>query len=83
MTCLCQTEIELIFSTHTSTLPHQINQLSIHIPKMGIIAVAGGTGSVGRTIVDALVARATHKVIILSRTVCTRVIPCPPLHPPD
>ncbi|PKY03465.1 NAD(P)-binding protein [Aspergillus campestris IBT 28561] len=35
---------------------------------MGIIAVAGGTGSVGRTIVDALVARATHKVIILSRT---------------
>ena len=50
---------------------------------MGTIAVAGGTGSVGRTIVDALVARATHKVIILSRTVCTRASPCPPLHAPD
>ncbi|KAI9035940.1 NAD(P)-binding protein [Aspergillus affinis] len=35
---------------------------------MSIIAVAGGTGSVGRTIVEALTATAKHSVIVLSRT---------------
>ncbi|PLB49880.1 NAD(P)-binding protein [Aspergillus steynii IBT 23096] len=34
---------------------------------MGIIAVAGGTGSVGRTIVEALIEHGKHKVIVLSR----------------
>ncbi|KAK1147810.1 hypothetical protein N8T08_000323 [Aspergillus melleus] len=35
---------------------------------MGIIAVAGGTGSVGRTIIEALTATAKHSVIVLTRT---------------
>ncbi|KAE8382383.1 hypothetical protein BDV26DRAFT_288664 [Aspergillus bertholletiae] len=34
---------------------------------MRIIAVAGGTGSVGQTIVEALVAHGKHKVLILTR----------------
>ncbi|KAE8130896.1 hypothetical protein BDV38DRAFT_39282 [Aspergillus pseudotamarii] len=34
---------------------------------MGIIAVAGGTGSVGQTIVEALVAHGKHNVLILTR----------------
>ena len=37
---------------------------------MGIIAVAGGTGPVGKTIVDALVASGKHKIYVLSRSVC-------------
>lgn len=36
---------------------------------MGIIAVAGGTGQVGQTIVDALIASGKHQAIILSRKV--------------
>ncbi|KZL71540.1 NmraA like family protein [Colletotrichum tofieldiae] len=35
---------------------------------MAIIAVAGGSGSVGRTIVDGLVAHGGHNVFVLSRT---------------
>ncbi|KAF7551733.1 hypothetical protein G7Z17_g4793 [Cylindrodendrum hubeiense] len=34
---------------------------------MGVIVVAGGSGPVGRTIVDGLVAYAKHKVYVLSR----------------
>jgi uncharacterized protein YbjT (DUF2867 family) len=36
---------------------------------MGVVAVAGGTGNMGRTIVDALVASKKHKTVILSRKV--------------
>ena len=36
---------------------------------MAIIAVAGGTGNVGRAIVDAIVAGGKHQVKILSRKV--------------
>lgn len=36
---------------------------------MGIVAVAGGSGPVGRTIVDALVAHDKHKVLVFSRSV--------------
>jgi len=36
---------------------------------MSVIAVAGGTGKVGRAIVDALVSQGKHKVIVLSRQV--------------
>lgn len=35
---------------------------------MGVIAVAGGSGPVGKTIVDGLVAYAKHQVYVLSRT---------------
>ncbi|CAI6026622.1 unnamed protein product [Clonostachys chloroleuca] len=34
---------------------------------MGVVAVAGGTGHMGRSIVDALVASKKHKTVILSR----------------
>jgi nucleoside-diphosphate-sugar epimerase len=37
---------------------------------MVVVAVAGGTGAVGRNIVEALVSQGKHKVIVLSRTVC-------------
>ena len=36
---------------------------------MAIVAVAGGTGGVGRTIVEALVQQAKHQVILLTRGV--------------
>lgn len=36
---------------------------------MGVVAVAGGTGHMGRSIVDALVASKKHKTVILSRKV--------------
>jgi uncharacterized protein YbjT (DUF2867 family) len=36
---------------------------------MRIVAVAGGTGSVGQTIVEALVAYDKHKVVVLTRKV--------------
>jgi uncharacterized protein YbjT (DUF2867 family) len=36
---------------------------------MAIIAVAGGTGQMGRAVVDALIASGKHKTIILSRKV--------------
>lgn len=36
---------------------------------MSIIAVAGGTGKLGRAIVEALVAEGKHKALILSREV--------------
>ncbi|WYZ40951.1 hypothetical protein EsH8_IV_001292 [Colletotrichum jinshuiense] len=35
---------------------------------MAIVAVAGGSGAVGRTIVDGLVAHGKHKVFVFSRT---------------
>ncbi|KAF9875393.1 hypothetical protein CkaCkLH20_07213 [Colletotrichum karsti] len=35
---------------------------------MAIVAVAGGSGPVGRTIIDGLVAHGGHKVFVLSRT---------------
>lgn len=37
---------------------------------MVVVAVAGGTGAVGRNIVEALVSQGKHEVIVLSRTVC-------------
>lgn len=36
---------------------------------MVTIAVAGGTGNVGRSIVEAIVAAGKHQVIVLSRQV--------------
>jgi nucleoside-diphosphate-sugar epimerase len=37
---------------------------------MVVVAIAGGTGAVGRNIVEALLAQGKHEVIILSRMVC-------------
>ena len=37
---------------------------------MVVVAVAGGTGAVGRNIIEALISQGKHQVIILSRTVC-------------
>lgn len=36
---------------------------------MGVVAVAGGSGAVGRTIVEAFISHGKHEVIVLSRTV--------------
>jgi nucleoside-diphosphate-sugar epimerase len=37
---------------------------------MVVVAVAGGTGAVGRSIVEAFISQGKHEVIVLSRTVC-------------
>jgi uncharacterized protein YbjT (DUF2867 family) len=39
---------------------------------MVTVAIAGGTGGVGRTIVEELVGQDKHQVLILSRKVQTR-----------
>ncbi|KAF9890593.1 hypothetical protein FE257_005724 [Aspergillus nanangensis] len=36
---------------------------------MGVIAVAGGTGGLGRAIVDSILARGNHEVLVLSRKI--------------
>jgi saccharopine dehydrogenase-like NADP-dependent oxidoreductase len=36
---------------------------------MVVVAVAGGTGAVGRSIVEAFISQGKHEVIVLSRTV--------------
>ena len=40
---------------------------------MVVVAVAGGTGAVGRTIVEAIVSQGKHDVIVLTRRVGTSV----------
>lgn len=39
------------------------------------VAVAGGTGGVGRTILDALIADSRHQTVVLARKVYTSSIP--------
>lgn len=36
---------------------------------MVVVAIAGGTGGVGHTVLDAIVEAGEHKAIVLSRTV--------------
>ena len=36
---------------------------------MVVVAIAGGTGGVGRTVLDAIAEAGEHKAIVLSRTV--------------
>jgi NADP-dependent 3-hydroxy acid dehydrogenase YdfG len=43
--------------------------LDIKIYIMVVVAVAGGTGSVGKTLVDAFMEDGTHKVVVLARKV--------------
>ncbi|CAH0055971.1 unnamed protein product [Clonostachys solani] len=50
---------------------------------MGVVAVAGGTGSMGRTIVEALVATKKHKTVVLSRKVGNTFIIISPTSNPD
>jgi short-subunit dehydrogenase involved in D-alanine esterification of teichoic acids len=38
---------------------------------MVTVAIAGGTGGIGRTIAEVVKANQNHKVIILSRKVCS------------
>jgi uncharacterized protein YbjT (DUF2867 family) len=37
---------------------------------MAIVAVSGGTGKVGRAIVEALKGKTSHTVFVLARSVC-------------
>lgn len=41
---------------------------------MAVVAVAGGTGGVGKTIVERLAQESKYRVIVLSRSVSTVVI---------
>jgi nucleoside-diphosphate-sugar epimerase len=36
---------------------------------MVVVAVAGGTGAIGRNIVEAFISQGKHEIIVLSRTV--------------
>ena len=42
---------------------------------MVTVAVAGGTGKVGRTLVEAIVAAGKHEVVVLSREVSLSTLP--------
>lgn len=42
---------------------------------MVTVAVAGGTGGVGRTVLDAIARSGEHNAIVLSRTVSLPVLP--------
>lgn len=42
---------------------------------MSVVAVAGGTGSIGRAIVDAIIAQGKYEVIVLGRNVCSVMNP--------
>lgn len=41
---------------------------------MVVVAVAGGTGGVGRTVLDAIAKAGEHKAIVLSRTVSSPML---------
>lgn len=41
---------------------------------MVVVAIAGGTGGVGRTVLDAIVEAGEHKAIVLSRTVSSPLL---------
>lgn len=41
---------------------------------MVVVAIAGGTGGVGRTVVDAIAEAGEHKAIVLSRTVSSPML---------
>lgn len=43
---------------------------------MVVVAVAGGTGGVGRTVLDAIAKSGEHKAIVLSRTVSSSILLC-------
>jgi nucleoside-diphosphate-sugar epimerase len=41
---------------------------------MSVIAVAGGTGKLGRTIVEAILEQGKHRVVVLARLVRSRIV---------
>ncbi|KAI1840730.1 hypothetical protein JX265_002093 [Neoarthrinium moseri] len=45
---------------------------------MAIVAVAGGTGGVGRTVLDAITKSGEHQAIVISRTVASAIAPSEP-----
>lgn len=51
-----------------TTSQQENNYTSIYL-KMSVIAVAGGTGNVGRTIVETLATSPSYRVIVLGRKV--------------
>lgn len=55
-------------STHRTLFPPNTLPCSNYLT-MGIVAVAGGTGGLGRALVEAIAARGKHEVKILSRKV--------------
>jgi aspartate-semialdehyde dehydrogenase len=62
------------FSTTCVPVSHQasiIKQILLEQLKMAKIAVLGGTGNVGRTVVDVLKEHPEHSVIVLGRKVCS------------
>jgi uncharacterized protein YbjT (DUF2867 family) len=42
---------------------------------MVVVAIVGGTGSVGRTLIDAFKESGKHDVVVLARKVCSRAAP--------
>jgi NADPH:quinone reductase-like Zn-dependent oxidoreductase len=62
--------VSLIYNpTAREDFHHFPYPFSNHIHAMVIVAVVGGTGSVGKTIVEALKADGHHEVIVIGRKV--------------
>jgi hypothetical protein len=64
-----QTQPYLSSKANISSSTRHIIPFHNQTANMSVIAVAGGTGKVGRAIVEALVAEGKHKTFILSREV--------------
>lgn len=64
-----------LFKYHWDFVSYKLKALHPHIIEsnfrftMVVVAIAGGTGGVGRTVVDAIARVGEHKAIVLSRTV--------------
>ena len=63
----------LILRTFESLHVH-ISTLIFRTFTMVVVAIAGGTGGVGRTVLDAIAEAGEHKAIVLSRTVSSSML---------
>lgn len=66
----CET-INTVFAQNAEAKPPSKSVFLYYytIHKMSVVAVAGGTGSIGRSVVEEIVADGKYEVIVLSRKV--------------
>ena len=71
-----QSVIETWYLTSFRKLPstHEYRFLYFLTFTMVVVAVAGGTGGLGRTVLDAIAKAGVHKAIVLSRTVSSPIL---------
>lgn len=66
--CISLTSITLI--QRPVAFKNHLSNLIFIFTKMVVVAIAGGSGGLGRTLVEGIQARGKHEVIVLSRKVC-------------